>query len=97
MALPLDGAGSTAGVLESCAKEMGPVKRSAIAMNASTRLASELQALLGQNAVALLKTVLRMGCLLMRDFFKECKLQNHNPKFHHDIFLLTRMRNRTDK
>jgi hypothetical protein len=64
MALPLDGAGSTAGVLESCATEMGPVKRNAIGMNASTRLASNLQAPLRQNAVTPLKTLLRMGALL---------------------------------
>src|SRR5208283_1306144 len=64
MALPLDGAGSTAGVLESCATEMGPVKRNAIALNASRRLASDLQAPLGQNAATPLKTVLRMGALL---------------------------------
>jgi hypothetical protein len=37
MALPLDGAGSSAGVLESCATALGPVKRNAIALNA-TRL-----------------------------------------------------------
>jgi|ERR1035437_6637675 hypothetical protein len=96
MALPLDGAGTTAGVLESCAKEMGPVKRNAIGMNASTRLASDLQAPLGQNAVMLLKTVLRMGCLLVSVFFKECKLQNHNPKLHHDMFFLTRLRERME-
>jgi hypothetical protein len=64
MALPLDGAGSTAGVLESCATEMGPVKRNAIALNASRRLASDLQAPLRQNAVTPLKTLLRMGALL---------------------------------
>jgi len=64
MALPLDGAGSTAGVLESCATEMGPVKRNAIAVNASRRLASDLQAPLRQNAVTPLKTWLRMEALL---------------------------------
>jgi hypothetical protein len=64
MALPLDGPGSTAGVLESCATETGPVKRNAIAPNASRRLASDLQAPLRQNAVTPLKTLLRMGALL---------------------------------
>jgi hypothetical protein len=64
MALPLDGAGSTAGVLESCATEMGPVNRNAIALNATRRLASDLQAPLRQNAVTPLKTLLRMGALL---------------------------------
>jgi hypothetical protein len=64
MALPLDGAGSTAGVLESCATEMGPVKRNAIALNASRRLARDLQAPLRQNAVTPLKTLLRMEALL---------------------------------
>src|ERR1035437_7869177 len=64
MALPLDGAGSTAGGLESCAAETGPVKRNAIALNASRRLASDLQAPLGQNAATPLKTVLRIGTLL---------------------------------
>jgi len=75
MALPLDGAGSTAGVLESCAKEMCPVKRNAIGMNASTRLASDLQAPLGQNAVTLLRTVLRMGCLLVSVFSKHANFK----------------------
>jgi hypothetical protein len=64
MALPLDGAGSTPGVLESCATEMGPLKTNAIAPNASRRLASDLQAPLGQNAATLLKTVLRIEVLL---------------------------------
>src|SRR5208337_4121863 len=64
MALPLDGADSTAGVLESCATEMGPVKRNAIALNVSRRLASDLQAPLRQNAVTPLKTSLRMEVLL---------------------------------
>jgi hypothetical protein len=61
MALPLDGAGSTESPL-SFAKEMGPAKRNAIALNASRRLASGLQA--RQNAVTLLKTLLRMRALL---------------------------------
>jgi hypothetical protein len=43
---------------------MGPVKRNTIAPNASRRLASELQAPLGQNAATLLKTLLRMRALL---------------------------------
>jgi hypothetical protein len=64
MALPLDGAGSTAGVLESCATEMGPVKRNAMALNASRRLASNLQAPLRQNGVMPLKTFLCIEALL---------------------------------
>jgi hypothetical protein len=63
MALPLDGAGSTESPL-SFAKEMGPVKRNAIALNASRRLASDLQAPLRQRAVTPLKILLRMGALL---------------------------------
>jgi hypothetical protein len=43
---------------------MGPVKRNAIALNASRRLASDLQAPQRQNAVTPLKTLLRMGALL---------------------------------
>jgi hypothetical protein len=43
---------------------MGPVKRNAIALNASRRLASDLQAPLRQNAVTPLKTLLRMEALL---------------------------------
>jgi hypothetical protein len=43
---------------------MGPVKRNAIAVNASRRLASDLQAPLRQNAVTPLKTWLRMEALL---------------------------------
>jgi hypothetical protein len=45
MALPLDGAGSTAS--ESFATAMDPAKRNAIALNASRKLASDLQAPLG--------------------------------------------------
>jgi hypothetical protein len=65
MALPLDGAGSTAGLFESCASEMGPVKSNAIALNKSRRLASDLQALLGQNAATLLKTGLLIFIMIM--------------------------------
>jgi hypothetical protein len=43
---------------------MDPVKTNAIALNASRRLASDLQAPLRQNAVTPLKTLLRMGALL---------------------------------
>jgi hypothetical protein len=43
---------------------MGPVKRNAIALNASRRLASDLQAPLRQNAVTPLKTLLRMEAFL---------------------------------
>jgi hypothetical protein len=62
MALPLDGAGSSEGL--SFATEMVPVKRNVIALNASRRLASDLQAPLRQNAVTPQKTLLRMGALL---------------------------------
>jgi hypothetical protein len=41
---------------------MGPAKRNAIALNASRRLASDLQA--RQNAVTPLRTLLGMGALL---------------------------------
>src|ERR1035438_10862526 len=64
MALPLEGAGSTAGVLESCAAETGPVMRNVIALNASRRLASDLQPPLRQSAATQLKAVLRMGAFL---------------------------------
>jgi hypothetical protein len=45
---------------------MGAVKRNAIALNASKRLASNLQGLLKQNAATPLKEVLRMGVLLFQ-------------------------------
>jgi hypothetical protein len=64
IALPLDGAGSTLGVLESFAREMDPVKRNAIAPNASRRLAINRQAPLGQNVATPLKAVSRMVVLL---------------------------------
>jgi hypothetical protein len=50
-------------------------------MNANRKLASNLQAPLGQNAVTLLKTMLRMEYLLVSGFFEDCEL---------DLFLLTR-------
>jgi hypothetical protein len=43
---------------------MGPVNTTAIALNASRKLASDLPAFLGQDAATPLKTALRMGVLL---------------------------------
>src|ERR1035441_10293102 len=65
MAFPLDGAGSTPELLESCARQMGTVKSNAIALNTSRRLASDLQALMGQNAATLLKTGLLIFVMIM--------------------------------
>jgi hypothetical protein len=86
MALPLDGAGSTEGL--SFATEMGPVKRNAIAPNASRRLASNAQAPLGHNAATPLRTLLATLSLFIACLLVSISLRNENSNI--DVLLSTR-------